>query len=106
MEVILHAEGKNYRKLQDKLLKDEIVNRASIVFKEAKQYGLDGGYLCIVRGDEERCGRAVEIALGKAGEEAEEQLAVELTGAEKEGISKKIKEEEDKAIEGFGGIFG
>jgi hypothetical protein len=105
MEVILHAQGKNYRKLQDKLLKDEIVNRASIVFKEAKQYGLDTGYLCIVRGDEERCGRAVDIALGKA-EEGDEELAVELTGAEKEEISKEIKEEEDKAIEGFGGIFG
>jgi len=110
MEVILHAEGKNYKKLQDKLLKDEIVNRASIVFKEASQFGKESGYLCIVIGDEERCQRAVELAKGtnEEGEPAGEavDLAIEVTGDEKIEILKKIKEEENKAIEGFGGIFG
>ena len=99
MEIILHAEGKNYKKLQDRLLKDEVVNRASIIFKEASQFGKESGYFVIVRGDEERLQRALEIA-------SDEELAEEVKGGEKEDISKKIKEEEDKAIEGFGGIFG
>jgi hypothetical protein len=102
MEVLLHAEGDNYRKLKDMLLADETVNRASIVFKEAKQFGKEGGYLCIVTGAEDRCKRALELAKGKEGN----KLATEVVGKEKEEILKKIKEEEDKAIEGFGGIFG
>jgi hypothetical protein len=108
MEIIMHAEGKNYKKLQGKLLKDEVVNRASVVFKEASQYGLGSGYLIIVRGDEERCTRALEVAAGKADgeQDAGEQLAEEITGEQKEEISKKIKEGENKAIEGFGSIFG
>lgn len=102
MEVLLYAEGDNYRKLKDMLLADETVNRASIVFKEAKQFGKEGGYLCIVTGTEDRCKRAVELAKGKE----DSKLATEVVGKEKEEILKKIKEEEDKAIEGFGGIFG
>jgi enoyl-[acyl-carrier-protein] reductase (NADH) len=102
MEVILHVAGNNYAKLKEKLLADEIVNRASIVFKDAKQFDKEGGYLCIVTGTEERCKRALELTKDEEGKE----LATEISGEEKEEILKKIKEEEDKAIEGFGGIFG
>jgi len=102
MEVILHAEGDNYKKLKDKLLTDEIVNRASITFKDAKQFGKERGYFCIVKGDEEKCTRAVQLAKTEEGEE----LAKELTGEEKEEVLKKIKEEEDRAIEGFGNMLG
>ena len=102
MDVILHAEGKNYRKLKEKLLADEIVNRASIVFKDAKQFDKESGYLCIVGGTEDRCERAKELAKDEEGNE----LATEISGEEKEEILKKVKEEEDKAIEGFGDIFG
>jgi len=114
MEVILHTDGNNYKKIKEKLLSDEIVNRASIVFKEATQFGKESGYLCVVTGDEERCKRALELAKGEVEEkektsmpvETTAELAEEITGKEKEEILKKIKEEEDKAIEGFGGIFG
>jgi len=102
MEVVLHVEGNNYQKFKEKLLTDEVVNRASIVFKDAKQFGKDSGYLCIISGTEDRCKRAIELAKDEEGNE----LATEVTGEEKEEILKKIKEEEDKAIEGFGGIFG
>ena len=102
MEVILHTEGKNYRKLKEKLLADETVNRASIVFKDAKQFGKESGYLCIISGTGDRCERAKELAKDEEGNE----LATEISGEEKEEILKKIKEEEDKAIEGFGDIFG
>jgi len=102
MEVILQVEGKEFTKFKEKLLGDEIVNRASIVFKDAKQFGKDSGYFCIVTGTENRCKRAIELAKDKDGNE----LAVEVADNEKEEILKKIKEEETKAIEGFGGIFG
>ena len=102
MEVILHTEGKNYRKLKERLLADETVNRASIVFKDAKQFGKESGYLCMVDGTEERCERAKELAKDEEGNE----LATEISGQEKEEILKKVKEEENKAIEGFGDIFG
>ena len=101
MEVVLHVEGDKYIKLKEKLLKDEIVNRASIVFKDAKQFGKDSGYLCIVIGTDDRCERAKELAKDEEGNE----LAAEVTSEEKEEILKKIKEEENKAIEGFGSIF-
>jgi len=102
MEVVLQVEGKDFTKFKEKLLADEIVNRASIVFKDAKQFDKESGYLCIISGTEERCGRAKELAKDEEGNE----LATEIAGEEKEEILKKIKEEEDKAIEGFGGIFG
>ncbi len=102
MEIILHAEGNNYKKLKEMLLADEIVNRASIVFKDAKQFGRESGYFCIVKGDEERCKHAVKLAKG----EGNEELAKEVSDDEKEDILKRMKEEEDKAIEGFGNILG
>jgi hypothetical protein len=106
MEVIIHTDENNYRKLKEKLLADEAVNRASIVFKEAKQFGKEGGYLSIVSGTEDRCKRAIELAKGLGKDQKGSELAKEIVGKEKGEILKKIKEEEDKAIEGFGGIFG
>mgnify|MGYP000297662115 CR=1 FL=1 len=38
--------------------------------------------------------------------EVVEEIATEVTGEEKEKVINKLKEEENKAIEGFGGIFG
>jgi len=102
MEIVLHAAGDDYAKLKEKMLADEIVNRASIVFKDAKQFDKEGGYLLIVTGTDERCKRALELTKDEEGNE----LVTEISGEEKEEILKKIKEEEDKAIEGFGGIFG
>lgn len=102
MEIVLHIEGKEFTNFKEKLLRDEIVNRASIVFKDAKQFGKDSGYFCILSGTEDRCKRAIELTKDKDGNE----LAVEVADKEKEEILKKVKEEENKAIEGFGGIFG
>jgi len=102
MEIVLHVEGKGFTNFKEKLLRDEIVNRASIVFKDAKQFGKDSGYFCIISGSEDRCKRAIELAKDEDGNE----LAKEIVEEEKEEILKKIKEEENKAIEGFGGIFG
>lgn len=102
MELVLHIEGANYQKLKEKLLTDEIVNRASIVFKDAKQFGKESGYLCIVAGTDERCEKAIELSKDTEGNE----MAKEIKGEEKEKILKQIKEEENKAIESFGNILG
>jgi len=99
MDIVIHSEGDNYRKLKEKLLSDDFVNRASISFKDAKQFGMDTGYVCVVSGDEERCEKALEIA-------KENELGKEIEGEEKKKILSKMKEEGNKASEGFGSIFG
>jgi|GEM_PF-505877 hypothetical protein len=106
MEIVLSIEQKNLQKVKDILLKDDVVSRASIVFKEAK--GLTGkeGFYCYISGLEEQCKKALEkvkIKDKKTGELIE--LAKEVNGKEKEEVVRKIKEEENKALEGFGGIF-
>jgi len=98
MEVVMSIETKNLQKVKDVLLKDDAVSRASITFKEASAYGgKSGHYYCYMSGLEEQCKRAIELA---------KDLAKELKKKEKEDLVKKIKEEEQKASEAFGGIFG
>lgn len=95
MEILLQTETKNYSKLRDVLLKDDLVSRASILFKEAKTLSDMEGYLCYISGTEEQCKKALEII---------KDLVKEIK--DKEKIINKIKEEENKAQEGFGEIFG
>jgi len=98
MEVVMSIETRNLQKAKDVLLKDDVVSRASIVFKEASTYGgKSGNYYCYMSGLGEQCKRALELA---------KDLAKQLEGKEKEDFVKKIKEEEQKASEAFGGIFG
>lgn len=106
MELVLHVEdGQAFRKLKDKMLADETVNRAGIVFKDAKMYTSKAGNLIVVSGTEDKLKAAAAIA--KAEKTADgKQAAAELEGKEKEEVLRKLKEEEDRAIEGMGGIFG
>jgi hypothetical protein len=96
MEIVLQIESKNLQKVKDILLKDDIVSRASIVFKEGKALSSKEGYYCYISGTEEQCKRVIELT---------KEVAKEAAEKEKIGIIKKIKEEQDKASEGFGGIF-
>ena len=96
MEIVLKFESKDLQKIKDILLKDDSVSRASMTFKDASFIG-EKGYYCSLSGTEEQCKKAVEIT---------KELAKEVIGAEKEKVIAKIKEEENKAIEGMGGIFG
>ena len=104
MKALFHTTGENYRKLKEIFLADEEINRASISSKEATQFGFDSGYVILVEGDEKRTNKAIEIAIKE--EENKKPYAKEIKGEKKEEILKQIKSEEDKAIEGFGGIFG
>jgi alpha-D-ribose 1-methylphosphonate 5-triphosphate synthase subunit PhnG len=96
MEIVLHIESKNLQKAKEVLLKDDTVSRASIVFKEGKSLINKEGYFCYVSGSEEQCKKAVEIS---------KDLAKEAEAKDKTEVIAKIKEEQDKASEGFGSIF-
>ena len=89
-------EARNLQKVKDALLKDDIVSRASIVFKEGSIIGKQG-YCCLVSGTEEQCKKATELS---------KDFVKEVTGKEKIDFINKIKEEENRASEGMGGIFG
>ena len=98
MDVLLFVRKENYGKVREKLLKDEKASLLSITFRDAKNLGKEEeGYYCHLSGSEEYCKRALEIVKDLA-EEVEEQ--------EKEEVLEKIKEEEKKALEGFGALIG
>jgi len=106
MEIVLFVESKKYQKVKDVLLKNEKVSKASIVFKDARNYGKDEGYYIYISGLEEQCKKALEIVKEKDEKGNTVELAEEVKDEEKEEFIKKIKEEENKANEAFGGIFG
>jgi nitrogen regulatory protein PII len=93
MEILLKT--KNYQKLKEILLKDDLASRASIIFKDAKLFGKEG-YYCYASGTEEKCKRILELS---------KELAEEVKNKEREEVIRKIKEEEEKANIGFGEIF-
>ena len=95
MELVLIFETKNLQKMKDILLKDDVVSRASLVFKEGSIIGKQV-YYCYLSGTDEQCKKTVELI---------KDLAKEVTGKDKETLINKIKEEENKASEGVGGIF-
>lgn len=97
MEIVLSMETRNLQKVKEMLLKDDLVSRASMVFKEAKAFGGSEGHYCYISGSDEQCKRAVELT---------KDLVKEVKNKEKDNVISKIKEEEDRAMEGFGGIFG
>ncbi len=103
MEIVLKMETKNYQKVKDILLKDDAVSRASIVFKEGSIIGKEN-YYCYLSGTDELCKRALELLKDKKTGEVIE-LAKEVTGKEKDELINKIKEEEKRALEGFGNLI-
>ena len=98
MEIVLKIKKENLQKVKDVLLKDDVVSRASVTFKEAKILGLkDDEYFCYISGLEEACKKAKELT---------KNLAEIANKKEEEEVIKKIKEEEESAMSGFGSIFG
>lgn len=96
MEIVLKFESKDLQKVKDILLKDDAVSRASMTFKDGKFVNLDG-YFCYLSGTDEQAKRAIEIT---------KEIAKEAEQKERDAVIAKIKEEENKAQEGFGAIFG
>lgn len=108
MEIVLHMQADKYEKMKNKLMKDDLVSRASIMFKEAKAIDKSKeGYYCYLSGTDEQCKKALEMIKAKNPKTGEEFVyAEEVSGEEKNKVIAKIDEEQDKASEAFGGIFG
>jgi len=96
MEIVLLTEAKNLAKVKDILLKDPVISGASIMFKEAKILTNKEGYYCYISGIEEQGKKALELT---------KDLAKVLDEKEKSEVITKIKEEESKARDAFGGLF-
>ena len=96
MEVVFRFKSENYAKAKDILSSDDIISRASLTFKDGAFIGKDG-YYCYLSGTGEQCERAKELV---------KEFTETVTEEEKILLINKIKEEENKAIEGFGGILG
>ncbi|MEM4461188.1 MAG: hypothetical protein QXY70_03580 [Nanopusillaceae archaeon] len=92
MEILLFSEKNKYKKLEEMLKKDNLVSGASITIRDASDFGKDGFYF-LIQGTEDKIKRAKEIS---------KDFSIEVGGEEKEKVIKKIKEEEEKALEGFG----
>jgi len=96
MELLLFCKKENSKKLEEKLKKDDLVSGASIKIRDANIVNKDGFYFYL-EGTEDRIKKARELA---------KDLANEINEEEKEKVKKILKEEEEKAIEGFGAILG
>lgn len=94
MEILLQIETENYSKVREILFKDDLVSRASLIFKDSKAFDKKG-YFCYISGTEDQCKKALEIT---------KDLAKEIK--DKKEIINKIKKEENRAQEGLGGILG
>jgi DNA-binding cell septation regulator SpoVG len=89
--------GEDLEKVRQALFSDEITSRANIVFKDAKlMTGRDGYYIRVI-GTEEQLKRIKEI-IGES--------AREIDAKEVEEVLKKLQEEDESALAGFGSIFG
>lgn len=97
MEIVYEIDKSNFQKVKDILLNDDLVGRASILFKDGNTIGLGNKYYCYISGIEEACKKSKELV---------KDLGKEVDDKTKEQVLTKIKQEEDQAMQGFGGIFG
>jgi uncharacterized protein YdbL (DUF1318 family) len=98
MEIVLKIKKQNLQKVKDLLLKDDLISRASVMFKEAKSLGLIGDdYYCYISGVNEACNKAKKLI---------KDLSESIKKEEEKKIIDKIKQEEESAMTGFGSIFG
>jgi len=92
----LFSSRENSKKLEERLKKDDLVSGASIRIRDASIVNKEGVYFYL-EGTEDKIKKAREIS---------KDLAIEVYGAEKENVLKILKEEEERAMEGFGLILG
>lgn len=96
--IIFEVKKEQLGKINE-MLKDDTVNRQSILTRDASSIGIDKdvSYLKI-EGSEEGLKRAEELA--------KEYEFTKLSDANAENVNDKIKEQEDQAADGMGMIFG
>ena len=99
MDWITFVKKENVSKAENTLRNDfDVVARQSITVRDARALGIeDDGSFIMVSGTEEGVNKAKELIKDDVAESKDEDL---------EKAKAEIKAEEEKAAEGFGGIFG
>ncbi|MFH0832492.1 MAG: hypothetical protein V1900_02090 [Candidatus Aenigmatarchaeota archaeon] len=96
MEEVFLVKSEEKSKAELALRGDDLVGRQSITIKLASALGMkEDGYFIIVNGSDEAMKKVKELLKGIAEKYKD-----------KENVLKKVAEEEDIAIEGFGNILG
>ncbi|MBD3155238.1 MAG: hypothetical protein GF368_01115 [Candidatus Aenigmarchaeota archaeon] len=97
MKLVYEIEKSDFQKVKDVLFNDDLVGRSSIKFKDGETIGFEDKYYVYISGTEENCEKSEDL-MKDLGEKVDKET--------KEKVLKKIEEEEDQAMQGFGGIFG
>jgi len=98
MEFVCLVKNENVRKAEEILKKDDVTSRLGITIRDAKAVGLHlNGTIFIIDGADEGVKRAKELI---------KDLIENAENKDLEIAKHRIKEEQDRAAEGFGGIFG
>ncbi len=98
MKAVFFIGMENYSKAKSIVFADDMLTRQSVNFREARALGLNkDGYYLEIDGSNEAIHRAKELL---------KDIAKEVEHKEKDDVLRRIKEEEDKAAEGFGSLFG
>ncbi len=95
--VIFEVKSEDAGKI-NKLIKDDLVSRQSVLTRDSSSLGIDGDVSFVkIEGSEDGIKRAEELA--------KELGMKKLTDKEAKEINEKIEEQEDSAASGMGMIF-
>ncbi len=98
MKLLFYLEKDKYSKANEIVLKNDLLARQSINFREAPSLGLkETGYYLELDCSEEAAQEARKLL---------KDLAKELEGKDKEKILEIIQKQDEAAQSGFGAIFG
>ncbi len=96
MKVVYIVSADNKQKAEDALKGDDLVSRGSITIRLATALEIkEDGYFIVLDASENALKKAEELLKG---------IAVKYDKSD--NVIKKIQEQEDSAIEGFGNILG
>ncbi|MBI3190520.1 hypothetical protein HYZ41_02340 [archaeon] len=96
MKEVFIVSSENKQKVEDILKKDDIISRGSITIKLPSSLDMkEDGYFFILDMPESSLKRAEELTKDLAQEYKDGEIVI-----------KKVQEQEDSAIEGFGNILG
>lgn len=97
MDAVYFIPRQDFADVEQALLKDDVVSRQSLTFRNAANFGSKEDAVCVkISGSEDALEKAREL-IGKKGKL--------IKGAEREKILKQIADEEDAVAQGFGSIF-
>ncbi len=98
MKILFYLEKDKFQKISDIVLKNDLLARQSVNFREAASLGLkETGYYLELDCSEEAAAEARKLL---------KDLAKELAGKDKDKILDIIQKQDEAAQKGFGAIFG